>query len=96
MKIHADCIIGATAHSFQSISTSRSQERKSVTHVSASARAKSAHGPEPSRGLVVENEALVALQLQNGLEHYGCHVIGPARSLKHGQLLAARERLDAA
>jgi two-component SAPR family response regulator len=46
--------------------------------------------------LVVEDEALVALQLQSDLERHGCHVVGPARSLKHGLLLAARERLDAA
>ena len=62
----------------------------------ASAKAKSGNGPEPCRILVVEDEALVALQLQNDLEEHGCHVVGPARSLKHGLLLAAQERLDAA
>ena len=55
-----------------------------------------ATGPEPCRILVVEDEALVALQLQNDLEQHGYHVVGPARSLKHGLLLAAQERLDAA
>jgi PAS domain S-box-containing protein len=62
----------------------------------ASAKSKSGNGPEPCRILVVEDEALVALQLQTDLEQHGCHVIGPARSLKHGLLLAAQERLDAA
>jgi PAS domain S-box-containing protein len=62
----------------------------------ASAKSKSGNGPEPCRILVVEDEALVALQLQNDLEQHGCHVVGPARSLKHGLLLAAQERLDAA
>ena len=62
----------------------------------ASAKSKSGNGPEPCRILVVEDEALVALQLQNDLEQHGCHVVGPARSLKHGLQLAAQERLDAA
>ena len=62
----------------------------------ASAKSKSGNGPEPCRILVVEDEALVALQLQSDLEQHGCHVVGPARSLKHGLLLAAQERLDAA
>lgn len=62
----------------------------------ASAKAKVGHAPEPCRILVVEDEALVALQLQSDLEQCGYHVVGPARSLKHGLLLATQERLDAA
>ena len=49
-----------------------------------------------SRMLVVEDEALVALQLQNDLEQAGHHIVGPARSLKHGLMLASQEEIDAA
>jgi PAS domain S-box-containing protein len=49
-----------------------------------------------SRILVVEDEALVALQLQNDLEEAGHQIVGPARSLKHGLMLASQERIDAA
>jgi PAS domain S-box-containing protein len=49
-----------------------------------------------NRILIVEDEALVALQLQNDLEQNGYQVVGPARSLKHGLLLAAQESFDAA
>jgi PAS domain S-box-containing protein len=62
----------------------------------ASPKSKCGNAPEPLRILVVEDEALVALQLQSDLEQHGCHVVGPARSLKHGLLLAAQESLDAA
>jgi CheY-like chemotaxis protein len=48
------------------------------------------------RVLVVEDEALVALQLQGDLEQDGHKVVGPARSLKDGLLLASREEFDAA
>lgn len=50
----------------------------------------------PCRVLVVEDETLVALQLQGDLEDDGHHVIGPATSLKQGLLLAAQEDIDAA
>ena len=50
----------------------------------------------PGRVLIVEDEALVALQLQNDLEKAGHHIVGPARSLKHGLMLASQERIDAA
>jgi PAS domain S-box-containing protein len=49
-----------------------------------------------SRVLIVEDEALVALQLQNDLESAGHHIVGPARSLKHGLMLATQEQVDAA
>jgi PAS domain S-box-containing protein len=52
--------------------------------------------PFSYRVLLVEDEALVALQLQQDLEQYGYRVVGPARSLKHGLLLAAQEHIDAA
>jgi len=48
------------------------------------------------RVLLVEDEALVALQLQDDLEQCGYRVVGPARSLKHGMLLARQEEIDAA
>jgi PAS domain S-box-containing protein len=52
--------------------------------------------PVASRVLVVEDEALVALQLQNDLQQAGHHIVGPARSLKHGLMLASQEHIDAA
>jgi PAS domain S-box-containing protein len=56
-----------------------------------------AAGPTPScRILIVEDEALVALQLQGDLEDDGHEVVGPARSLKDGLALAAEESIDAA
>jgi two-component sensor histidine kinase/CheY-like chemotaxis protein len=48
------------------------------------------------RVLVVEDEALVALQLQKDLEDCGYQVVGPARSFKHGLLLANQENFDVA
>src|SRR5262249_9284067 len=49
-----------------------------------------------TRILIVEDEGLVALQLQQDVERAGHQVVGPARSLKHGLLLASQERIDAA
>jgi PAS domain S-box-containing protein len=49
-----------------------------------------------SRILVVEDEGLVALQLQADLEDAGHSVIGPARSLEQGLRLAEAEDIDAA
>ena len=48
------------------------------------------------RILVVEDEGLVALQLQADLEDAGHRVIGPARSLAQGLQLAEAEDIDAA
>jgi PAS domain S-box-containing protein len=48
------------------------------------------------RILVVEDEGLIALQLQSDLEDAGHRVIGPARSLAQGLLLAEQEDIDAA
>lgn len=53
-------------------------------------------GGDKARILVVEDEALVALQLQNDLNEQGYHVVGPARSLRHGLILAAQEEIDVA
>jgi CheY-like chemotaxis protein len=51
---------------------------------------------EGRRILVVEDEALVALQLQEDLESDGHHVVGPARCLEQGISLALSEDIDAA
>jgi PAS domain S-box-containing protein len=48
------------------------------------------------RILVVEDEALVALQLQEDLESEGHYVVGPARNLAQGISLAISEDIDAA
>jgi len=53
--------------------------------------------PAPSsRILIIEDEALVALQLQADLERAGHKVIGPARSLQAGLTLLQREQIDVA
>jgi len=49
-----------------------------------------------SRILVIEDEALVALQLQADLESVGHTVVGPARSLQAGLSLAKDEAIDLA
>ena len=47
--------------------------------------------------LVVEDEALLALELETGLRELGCEVVGPARNLAEAQRLAEAEpRLAAA
>jgi CheY-like chemotaxis protein len=46
--------------------------------------------------LVVEDEALVAMALEDMLLHLGCTVIGPALRLKPALQLAAAEQLDGA
>jgi two-component sensor histidine kinase len=49
-----------------------------------------------TRVLIVEDEGLIALQLQQDVERAGHQVVGPARSLRHGLMLAAQEHIDAA
>ena len=61
--------------------------------------APAAPGAAPSasrRILIVEDEALVAMQLQADLESDGHRVIGPARRLQHGVALAECEDVDLA
>jgi len=48
------------------------------------------------RVLIVEDEGLIALQLQQDVERAGHQVVGPARSLRHGLMLASQEHIDAA
>jgi len=72
--------------------TSRSESAPEDTDVPSK-------GPARGQGrriLVVEDEALVALQLQEDLESDGHHVVGPARCLEHGISLALNEDIDAA
>jgi len=49
-----------------------------------------------SRILVVEDEALIAMQLKADLESVGHHVVGPARSLEAGISLANEKEIDVA
>jgi PAS domain S-box-containing protein len=51
---------------------------------------------KPARILVVEDEPLVALQLQSDLESEGHHVVGPVFNLEQGMALARKEEIDAA
>ena len=53
-------------------------------------------GNAVSRILVVEDEGLVALQLQLDLESWGYCVVGPGRNLDEGAALARTEKIDAA
>jgi two-component sensor histidine kinase/ActR/RegA family two-component response regulator len=53
-------------------------------------------GNPVSRVLVVEDEGLVALQLQLDLESWGYCVVGPGRNLDEGAALARTEEIDAA
>jgi CheY-like chemotaxis protein len=46
--------------------------------------------------LVVEDEALVAMALEDMLLHLGCTVVGPALRLEPALKLAATEQLDGA
>jgi two-component sensor histidine kinase/CheY-like chemotaxis protein len=53
-------------------------------------------GNAVSRVLVVEDEGLVALQLQLDLESWGYSVVGPGRNLDEGAALARTEKIDVA
>jgi DNA-binding response OmpR family regulator len=48
------------------------------------------------RVLVVEDEMLLALDLEEGLREAGCEVVGPAGNLRMALALARSEILDAA
>ena len=48
------------------------------------------------RVLVVEDEAILAMSIEDMLSDLGCVVVGPALSLEQGQALAAYEPLDVA
>jgi len=68
-------------------------ERTQATRIDAPSLPPS---PAGTRILIVEDEALVALQLQQDLERAGHQVVGPARSLRHGLMLVSQEPIDAA
>jgi CheY-like chemotaxis protein len=51
---------------------------------------------ENRRILVVEDEAIIALALEDMLIQIGCAVVGPAFSVTDGQRLAASEPVDGA
>jgi DNA-binding response OmpR family regulator len=55
-------------------------------------------GPEgrPRRVLVVEDEALIALDIETALKSGGCEVLGPVGTLAEAARLAADTTLDAA
>jgi CheY-like chemotaxis protein len=57
---------------------------------------KPANDAKPVRILVVEDEPLVALQLQSDLEGDGHHVVGPVGDLRQGVAMAKGEEIDAA
>jgi CheY-like chemotaxis protein len=48
------------------------------------------------RILLVEDEAIIALAIEDMLVELGCHVVGPALSLGAARTLADNERLDGA
>ncbi|MBO0662984.1 response regulator [Jiella sp. CQZ9-1] len=59
--------------------------------------AKSGDGIEGLRVLVVEDESLVALQLEDMLDELGCRVVGPAMRLRTaGELLDSGVAIDCA
>lgn len=59
-------------------------------------RARSADVPAGKRVLIVEDEVIVAMQLEDLLLDLGCRVIGPACRLEEALDLAEAETLDAA
>ena len=53
-------------------------------------------GLQGMRVLVVEDEMLLALDLEDGLREVGCDVVGPAGCVGQAMHLARQERVDAA
>jgi two-component sensor histidine kinase len=75
------------------------QRKASTTVAQATEPVKAQEKPQeakPARILVVEDEPLVALQLQSDLEGDGHEVVGPAGDLAEGIALARQEDIDAA
>jgi CheY-like chemotaxis protein len=48
------------------------------------------------RVLIVEDEMLVAMELEEALQSFGCFVVGPASRIRHALQLATEEEIDAA
>lgn len=57
---------------------------------------KTPDSPVQTRVLVVEDEALIALVLQDMLEDFGCEVVGPAATIAEAQALSAENSYDIA
>lgn len=69
----------------------------SAAHSPAEARARAAAPSlEGKRVLVVEDEMLLALDLEEGLLEAGCLVVGPAGNLRVALRMAEAEDIDAA
>ena len=49
-----------------------------------------------SRVLLVEDEAILAMSIEDMLRDLGCEVVGPALSLAEARALAEKEKIDAA
>lgn len=60
----------------------------SATHAEPSLRGK--------RVLIVEDEPLIAMEIESGLERVGCEVLGPAGTIELAKRLLAGGRVDAA
>jgi PAS domain S-box-containing protein len=77
----------------QTISPSPPRQRRAAAPRPAEVPGVQSQG---SRVLIVEDEALVALQLQADLESAGHEVVGPARSLQAGISLVEHSEIDVA
>lgn len=94
----ADCTFGEEGLTYSFVGPLDPQKRPTPP-MPASERVKpepAAKEAKPARILVVEDEPLVALQLQSDLENDGHHVVGPVGDLAQGMALAKKEDIDAA
>lgn len=94
----ADCSFGEEGLTYTFVGPLDPQ-KKPTPPVPAARPAKAEAPPQESRTariLVVEDEPLVALQLQSDLESEGHFVVGPVGSLAQGVALAQKEEIDAA
>jgi response regulator of citrate/malate metabolism len=51
---------------------------------------------QPTKVLLVEDEVLIALELQNALEACNCEIVGPASSMREAAALLKSSQVDAA
>lgn len=94
----ADCSFGEDGLNY-SFTGPLDPQKKATPPVLAAEPVKPEPQPQetkPARVLVVEDEPLVALQLQSDLEGDGHHVVGPVGNLVQGMALAQKEDIDAA
>jgi len=73
------------------VARSSAEAKRSIPH-----QPRSANLLRSSRVLVVEDEALIALDIERTLTEAGAQVVGPANSLEDGLLTALREPFDIA